>query len=108
MDVVRGLLGRTKMDWFGASYGTQLGATYATLFPKTVGRMVLDGAVDPALERHRARAIGQTTGFQRALEAFAKDCVKQAALPARQGRRCGPGQDRRPDAAARRDADGDR
>jgi len=27
MDVVRALLGRKKMDWFGASYGTQLGAT---------------------------------------------------------------------------------
>ncbi len=80
MDVVRGLLGRKKMDWFGASYGTQLGATYATLFPKKVGRMVLDGAVDPALSVIES-AIGQTTGFQRALDAFAKDCVKQAGCP---------------------------
>lgn len=80
MDVVRGLLGRTKMDWFGASYGTQLGATYATLFPETVGRMVLDGAVDPSLSVIES-AIGQTTGFQRALEAFAKDCVKKASCP---------------------------
>ncbi|GAA3518514.1 alpha/beta hydrolase [Aeromicrobium panaciterrae] len=80
MDIVRGLLGRTKMDWFGASYGTQLGATYATLFPKTVGRMVLDGAVDPALSVIES-AIGQTTGFQRALEAFAKDCVTKAGCP---------------------------
>ncbi len=75
-----GLLGRTKMDWFGASYGTQLGATYATLFPKTVGRMVLDGAVDPALGAIDS-SLGQTTGFQRALEAFASDCVKRASCP---------------------------
>ena len=80
MDVVRGLLGRTQMDWFGASYGTQLGATYATLFPKTVGRMVLDGAVDPSLGAIDA-GFGQTTGFQRALEAFAKDCVKRSGCP---------------------------
>lgn len=80
MDVVRALLGREKMDWFGASYGTQLGATYATLFPKTVGRMVLDGAVDPALSVIES-AIGQATGFQRALVAFAKDCIKKASCP---------------------------
>ncbi len=80
MDVVRGLLGRTKMDWFGASYGTQLGATYATLFPQTVGRMVLDGAVDPALGAIDS-GLGQTTGFQRALEAFTDDCVKSSDCP---------------------------
>lgn len=80
MDVVRGLLGRTQMDWFGASYGTQLGATYATLFPKTVGRMVLDGAVDPSLGAIDS-AMGQTTGFQRALDAFVKDCVKKSGCP---------------------------
>ncbi|MDR7085750.1 pimeloyl-ACP methyl ester carboxylesterase [Aeromicrobium panaciterrae] len=80
MDVVRALLGRKKMDWFGASYGTQLGATYATLFPKTVGRMVLDGAVDPALSVIES-AIGQATGFQRALVAFAKDCIKKDSCP---------------------------
>ncbi|MEO6605749.1 MAG: alpha/beta hydrolase [Aeromicrobium sp.] len=80
MDVVRGLLGREKMDWFGASYGTQLGATYATLFPKTVGRMVLDGAVDPSLGAIDS-AMGQTTGFERALEAFVEDCVKKDDCP---------------------------
>ncbi len=80
MDVVRGLLGRKQMDWFGASYGTQLGATYATLFPRTVGRMVLDGAVDPSLGAIDS-SLGQTTGFQRALEAFAKDCVKRSGCP---------------------------
>lgn len=80
MDVVRALLGRDEMDWFGASYGTQLGATYATLFPERVGRMVLDGAVDPSLSVIES-AIGQTTGFQRALEAFAKDCVKRDDCP---------------------------
>lgn len=80
MDIVRALLGRKKMDWFGASYGTQLGATYATLFPETVGRMVLDGAVDPSLGAIDS-ALGQTTGFQRALEAYVKDCVSGEDCP---------------------------
>ena len=80
MDVVRALLGRKTMDWFGASYGTQLGATYAQLFPKTVDRMVLDGAVDPSLGVVDA-SLGQTTGFERAVESYAKDCVKSATCP---------------------------
>jgi len=79
-DVVRALLGSKTLDWFGASYGTELGATYATLFPKTVGRMVLDGAVDPSLTAEES-AFGQTTGFQRALDAYIKDCVKQKTCP---------------------------
>lgn len=79
-DVVRALLGSKTFDWFGASYGTQLGATYATLFPKTVGRMVLDGASDPSLSAEES-AFGQTTGFQRALDSYIKDCVKQASCP---------------------------
>ena len=86
---MRALLGAKTFDWFGASYGTELGATYATLFPKTVGRMVLDGAVDPSLSAEES-AFGQTTGFQRALDAYIKDCVKQDELPARQRRRRRP------------------
>src|SRR5205085_11012784 len=58
----------------------QLGATYATRFPQRVGRMVLDGATDPTLTAEES-AFGQTTGFERALDAYIKDCVKQAACP---------------------------
>ena len=46
MDVLRAALGESQMLYFGASYGTKLGATYAELFPDRVGRLVLDGAVD--------------------------------------------------------------
>ncbi|MBO2450045.1 alpha/beta fold hydrolase [Actinomadura barringtoniae] len=48
MDVVRGALGERKLSYNGASYGTYLGAVYATLFGDKVDRMVLDSAVDPA------------------------------------------------------------
>ena len=44
MDVLRAALGHEQLDYFGASYGTKLGATYAELFPEQVGRFVLDGA----------------------------------------------------------------
>ncbi len=80
MDVVRALLGRGELDWFGASYGTKLGATYAELFPANVGRMVLDGAVDP-LEGAIESSLGQAEGFQRAFDAYAEDCIADGSCP---------------------------
>ena len=49
LDLLRAVLGDTKLNYLGYSYGTFLGATYAELFPDRVGRMVLDGAVDPSI-----------------------------------------------------------
>lgn len=80
MDVLRALLGDEKLTYVGKSYGTFLGATYAGLFPQRVGRLVLDGAMDPsvdALESSRAQA----GGFEVAFDAFAKDCVKRSGCP---------------------------
>ncbi|KIW09133.1 uncharacterized protein PV09_00071 [Verruconis gallopava] len=36
-----------KLQYFGTSYGTFLGQTFASMFPQHVGRMVLDANVDP-------------------------------------------------------------
>lgn len=46
-DMARQYLGEQKINFYGASYGTWLGAVYATLFPEHTGRFVLDSAVDP-------------------------------------------------------------
>jgi pimeloyl-ACP methyl ester carboxylesterase len=35
------------LNYYGASYGTLLGAIYANLFPATTGRMILDGNINP-------------------------------------------------------------
>ncbi|MEU6748951.1 alpha/beta hydrolase [Spirillospora sp. NPDC046719] len=48
MESIRKALSDKKLDYYGASYGTYLGSVYATMFPKTVGRMVLDGNVGPS------------------------------------------------------------
>ncbi|KAB5576619.1 hypothetical protein GE09DRAFT_627797 [Coniochaeta sp. 2T2.1] len=37
---------RGRLVYWGFSYGTILGATFATMFPEHVGRMVLDGVVN--------------------------------------------------------------
>ena len=48
MESIRVGLGVAKLDYLGFSYGTALGAVYATLFPTSTGHMILDGAVDMA------------------------------------------------------------
>ena len=80
MDVIRALVGDDKLTYFGASYGTYIGATYAALFPDKVGRLVLDGAVDP-LSEPRENAINQAAGFDVALTAYLEDCVASGDCP---------------------------
>ncbi len=46
MDRIRQGLGLATISFYGISYGTVLGSVYADLFPRRVGKMVLDGAVD--------------------------------------------------------------
>jgi pimeloyl-ACP methyl ester carboxylesterase len=74
MDVLRAALGEQVMTYYGASYGTQLGSTYAELFPERVGRLVLDGAVDPTLTV-REEALTQAGGFETALTAYVQNCI---------------------------------
>ncbi|NGO10691.1 alpha/beta hydrolase [Streptomyces sp. HC44] len=80
MDVLRSVLGDEKLTYVGASYGTFLGATYAGLYPDRVGRLVLDGAMDPSLPARRLNQ-DQTAGFETAFRAFAKDCVRRSGCP---------------------------
>ncbi|GAB3960981.1 alpha/beta hydrolase [Actinoallomurus acanthiterrae] len=47
MDLLRQAVGDPVLNYVGLSYGTLLGTTYANLFPNSVGRMALDGNVDP-------------------------------------------------------------
>jgi len=76
IDVLRGIVGDPQLYYLGMSYGTFLGATYAELFPKNVGRLVLDGAVDPS-KTSLQNNIAQAKGFDTALDAFAEDCAQR-------------------------------
>ncbi|MFG2515251.1 alpha/beta hydrolase [Streptomyces sp. NPDC048584] len=51
LDVIRAALGEKKLNFLGVSYGTYLGAVYATLFPDHVRRMVVDSVVNPSREK---------------------------------------------------------
>ncbi|WBQ03465.1 alpha/beta hydrolase [Kribbella sp. CA-293567] len=47
MDRLREALGQPKISYYGASYGTYLGAVYTTMFPSRSDRIVLDSNLGP-------------------------------------------------------------
>ncbi|MGA5820483.1 alpha/beta hydrolase [Kitasatospora sp. NPDC094028] len=78
LDVLRAVVGDRKLNYLGISYGTYLGALYAEEFPKNTGRLILDGAVDPA-EDTLDHGVDQQVGFEKSFERFAADCVENHA-----------------------------
>ena len=47
MDLIRQVLGEDQLNYYGISYGTYLGATYAAMFPDHIRAMIVDGVLDP-------------------------------------------------------------
>ena len=74
LDLLRHLVGDEKLTYFGSSYGTKIGALYAQLYPRTVGRLVLDGAVNIT----DSKDVSQLDGFERALGNFATWCAAKS------------------------------
>ena len=73
MDSIRQALGEDKISYFGFSYGSELGATWATLFPQTVRAAVFDGAVDPQATSSQ-EGMAQAGGFEGQLTTFLAAC----------------------------------
>jgi pimeloyl-ACP methyl ester carboxylesterase len=73
IDAIRRALGEDQISYFGFSYGSELGGTWATMFPETVRAAVLDGASDPnaGQEEH---SLQQAKGFDTALATFLAQC----------------------------------
>lgn len=80
MDLLREALGDEKLTYLGFSYGTFLGTMYANVFPDRVRALVLDAALDPALDGVTF-IEGQARGFEAELEAFLDDCAANMASP---------------------------
>jgi pimeloyl-ACP methyl ester carboxylesterase len=74
MDRIRAAVGDDQLNYLGFSYGTELGAAYAHLFPSRVRVAVLDGAVDP-LTSGVTRLAQQYQGFEDAFDQFAANCA---------------------------------
>ena len=77
MDVMRVLLGDPKLNFFGGSYGTFLGAIYADTFPQKVGRMVLDSAMSPN-QTDQQEMTYDIQGFESSIDAFIDWCVARS------------------------------
>jgi pimeloyl-ACP methyl ester carboxylesterase len=71
LDRIRAALGEEKTSYLGYSYGTALGATYASMFPKRSDRIVLDSNIgDTHLDRDGMRRYA--LGMEQSFPAFAK------------------------------------
>ena len=80
LDMLRAIVGDKKLNYLGYSYGTLIGSYYAELFAKKVGRMVLDGVVDPNVTSSEM-ILYQTQGFEAALTSYLKWCIQQSECP---------------------------
>lgn len=74
LDRVRAALGDERLTYLGFSYGTVIGARYATAHPDRIRALVLDGAVDPSLSA-RAQQLQQAVAFERVLDRFLAWCA---------------------------------
>jgi pimeloyl-ACP methyl ester carboxylesterase len=77
MDALRAAVGDQQLTYLGYSYGTFLGATYASLFPDRYRAMVLDGALDADeyINDPISSIAAQTAGFETALARFTEACA---------------------------------
>ncbi|GMA21100.1 alpha/beta hydrolase [Arsenicicoccus piscis] len=96
LDLVRRAIGQPSMTYYGVSYGSYLGATYANLFPSKVRAVAVDGVLDPVAWSTGRNNQGSTVpvterirshiGAQEALTAAFTECerVRAARCPEHQ------------------------
>ncbi|KAF2458267.1 hypothetical protein BDY21DRAFT_342017 [Lineolata rhizophorae] len=65
----------TKIEYWGLSYGTLLGATFAAMFPERIHRMVLDGVVN-ADQWTTSRFLDMLVDTDAAFETFFEYCFE--------------------------------
>ena len=73
LDQIRSALGDEKLTYLGFSYGTAIGAVYATLYPENSRALVLDGSVSPK-STSEEEALAQAQGFENTLANFVSAC----------------------------------
>ena len=78
LDVLRAVSGEKSLNYLGFSYGTELGYTYAELFPENAGRLVLDGAMDSTSTNHRL-TVETAEGYEKALRRYVQACLEGKA-----------------------------
>ena len=74
MEMIRIAMGFEQIDYLGISYGTYLGAVYATLYPDNVHAMFLDAAYDPQGDSPEQEWLTQAVGFEESFDAWIAWC----------------------------------
>lgn len=80
LDLLRQRLGDEQLTYFGGSYGSYLGVTYANLFPDRVRSVVIDGILDPVAWSNVGNDVPFSTslrsdeGAQETLDRFFELC----------------------------------
>jgi pimeloyl-ACP methyl ester carboxylesterase len=77
MNYLRAAVGDRKLSYLGYSYGTHIGATYASLFPNRHRALVLDGALDADkyMNKPLLALREQSSAFERALGRYLQACA---------------------------------
>ncbi|KAJ4372202.1 hypothetical protein N0V83_003976 [Neocucurbitaria cava] len=65
--------GKAKLQYWGFSYGTYLGSTFASMFPDRVGRLILDGVVS-SYDYNHSLGNGSLTDTEKAMHSFYTFC----------------------------------
>ncbi len=82
LNLLRRAVGEHRLNYLGFSYGTLLGSTFATLFPRSYRTMVLDGPLDADVYMNSplSSSADLASALERALGRFFRACaVDQAA-----------------------------
>lgn len=80
LELLRTLVGDDQLNYLGEGYGGYIGALYADAYPDKVGRMVLDGAIDPTLSMSEIN-LGQITGMEQTLREYVESCQSSPDCP---------------------------
>ncbi|KAL2868904.1 alpha/beta hydrolase [Aspergillus lucknowensis] len=77
------------LRYYGTSYGTVLGATFAAMFPDRVDRLILDGVLNPH-EYFNGYDVEAWADSDRTFSGFVEECLKAPDLCALGSRRVYP------------------
>ncbi|NGN64580.1 alpha/beta fold hydrolase [Streptomyces sp. A7024] len=88
MDLVRQAVGDEQLTYYGISYGSLLGQTYAALFPDRVRALAIDGVLDPVAsttgrpgdDRPVGVRMGRPEAMEQALATLLAHCDKAGIL----------------------------
>lgn len=74
MDLMRAVLGDDKLSFFGFSYGSELGAAYARMYPENARAIAIDGVIAPDLTAAEFR-VTQMVALQSSFDDLAAACA---------------------------------